>query len=236
MSVTFLDPQRFAAGPAGILAQAVLWLHAPTYSGSGNWLNLGTAGAALDAVASGSPTFNTDHFTLNGTSQYFEVPDDPLLDFAANESFTVLCVAAQATYTASRIMVAKKNTSGSGDSGYYIRNDATTPALVQVQINGTVNGEKTVTSVASRADGARTAAVLLRNVTADTLGAGVGGSVTTSNDTTGGTGPTNALPLRIGRFSGAATSYCAMDVYDVAVWRTNLSTANLAAIAAYLGA
>lgn len=74
---------------SGLLGGAVVLLQAKNYSGSGNWLDESSNGH--DATLVGSPTHSTDHFVLNGTSQYFTVADHDDLDFNA-QSFTVMAV------------------------------------------------------------------------------------------------------------------------------------------------
>lgn len=76
------------------------WWDATTYSGSGNLLNLGTGGNALDATIGVNffgPVFDTDHFIISendaqsngGTSWGITVPYNTLLNFDTNDTFTI---------------------------------------------------------------------------------------------------------------------------------------------------
>lgn len=71
-------------------ATAELALRALSYSGSGNWLD--ESGNGHQAVPVGSPIWNGDRFTFNGTvGQYFSLGD--VLDQGVDNSFTVVAVA-----------------------------------------------------------------------------------------------------------------------------------------------
>jgi hypothetical protein len=69
-----------ASNPGGsLLATMVGWWDALTYSGSGNLLNKGTAGASGDMVPAGgsaSPTFSTNHFVFDGVNDFMSNATD----------------------------------------------------------------------------------------------------------------------------------------------------------------
>jgi hypothetical protein len=78
-------------------------------------------------------------------------------------------------------------------------------------------------------------ASLTRDIATGTIAARVNGTGTTAS----GTGVTatlaNSEVMRIGRLSGAGTSYADMELLAAMVFRRALSAAELSAIAAYYG-
>lgn len=74
-----------------ILAGMLGWWDTSDYV-SGNWVNRGTAGSALDFIRGAStanPAFTAGEWVLDGVDDYLYVPSSPILDIAANESATL---------------------------------------------------------------------------------------------------------------------------------------------------
>lgn len=107
------------------LADAVLWLDAGRYSGSGSWLNLGTGGSALDAALPGgaaNPKFlahtgeNYMYVPLVGSVNLISVPHAANLDASAALEIIVRVRADDYTAGNYQVLVSKRN--GTGTLGY----------------------------------------------------------------------------------------------------------------------
>jgi len=148
---------------AATLASCIAWYDVPNYSGSGNLLNSGTGGSALDMVASGGPTFGSSKFTMDGTDDLFTCANNALLNIAAGEQFCLGIVASMsAGMTSGDYIVAK---GANGVQGYNIRVLSTPDTMVgafqasdgQLVNTGTasalVTGQKRLFFVSGRAAG-----------------------------------------------------------------------------------
>lgn len=112
-----------------ISATLVIDLDASTYSGSGNWLD--STANNNDAVADGSPTFNSgggDYFDLDGgsttgpgTNDSFYVADDASLDTMTEMSVEmwVNIDSVQGTSTSPNVLYAKRTSSSNGYIGFF---------------------------------------------------------------------------------------------------------------------
>jgi hypothetical protein len=169
---------------------------------------------------------------LLGTDDYMEVADNALLDFGASDSFTVLAVYRPwATLATNVTRVAKKANTTAATQGWLLGSDGTTGSLPRLQSGDGAAG-------ASATGPARTAGTLtvtagVRNVTADTLTTYMNGAAGTpvADPTTGSLA--NADALRIGRLSGAGTSYSDFELVAVAVFRRALTAAEISAVSTY---
>lgn len=215
---------------ASALDRCELLLQALNYSGSGDWLD--ESGNGHDATPVGSPTFDTDHFVLNGTSQGFFIADDPLLDFAAGDSFTIMVRASQAdaTPTTYEALINKK---GSGSvPGWGIDHGNGALNLVAVIHDGT---SLVADNSANTSNDTPYVVIARRDVAADDLEAGLDGTMSASPtaDTTTGT-LANAVNLSIGYRNVTASQWLTGDIYAVALWREALSDAEITEASATL--
>ncbi len=164
---------------------------------------------------------------LLGTDDYFEVPDDALLDFSESEDFTIVAVVRMhATPTSGGRILSKE----SATAGWYLSTNGTTyqPSFVITDgtITRTANGSTETAGTLVLLGGVRSAAANIYAVNGSTLG-----SATTDTTTTT---LANASVLRVGR-NANGTNYADMELLAVAVYRSALTTNDLSAIKAYFG-
>ena len=203
-----------------------------------------TSGAATSFVATSGQTITVNRSAtgrktvlvtrpiwLHGTDDYLEIPDNPLLDFAAGESFTVIAVArVWATSVTNGVLVSKVNlgllptpgwqlyTEGSAISKFLV-GDATNFSFVA----GSTSGLQNLTTL-----------IGIRNVAADTVGAAANNvTPTTANEATSGT-IANSDPVRVGTGVGGNSPIDA-EIVAVIVLRRAATTAEIAAIVSYYG-
>jgi hypothetical protein len=207
-----------------VIDAAVLLLRANRYSGSGNWLD--ESGNGYDAVPSGSPTWDGEKFTLNGSTQWFTIADDPgFADYLDAQSFTlvVVCASNDHTTTTPRCLFDNKE-ADSGTIGFSIyersnRVDATVRGVsAQKYVNSSdVAALGVQVSYALRKNGTTNTQLLVDGVVRSTS-AGAAGNIAVAN------------PTRIGA-SGAsdpAVRWFNGDIYGAALWRSALSDADIA--------
>jgi hypothetical protein len=167
---------------------------------------------------------------LFGTDDYMEVPDNALLGFGASDSFTAVVVNRQPSITVSQVMLAKKSSNAAANAGWAVRN-ATTGTGVGVIVADGVNQGGAGTSTS------RTAGVL--DVIASVFPGDTDAGITYINGAAGAAGATvlgsiaNADALRVGRYSGAGTSYADMEFVAAAIFRRALSLSEINTLTTY---
>jgi hypothetical protein len=168
---------------------------------------------------------------LLGTDDFFQVADNDLLDFGTTDSFTLVAVVRDWSTSATlHSWIAKKTAVYSASSaGYWLGRDTGSAAMA------IADGTAQATDLQSISAGALMVASLTRDIATGTIAARVNGTGTTAS----GTGVTatlaNSEVMRIGRLSGAGTSYADMELLAAMVFRRALTAAELSAIAAYYG-
>jgi len=168
---------------------------------------------------------------LFGTDDYMEVADNDLLDFGASDSFTVVAVVRQWATFALDAVVAKKGGFGSASTGWTVYSSSSPYLRIA---DGTNQPEST--SASSPSSGQLAVITGVRNVGSDALTTYLNGTPGASiTDTTTAT-LANAEVMRVGRLSGASTSYADMELLGVAIFRRALSADELTSIANYYGA
>ncbi len=162
---------------------------------------------------------------LLGTDDYFEVADHANLDFAGNESLTVVGVfrTYDKTPAANMVLVAKKDDLTTA-AGYALYND-TTGVVRALIADGALDDEDDAPAIT---DGQMFKLAGVRDVAGDdvegfTDGVGSGTPVTDSTTAT----LANALPLRIGATSGTAASFFDGEFMGAAIFREALSDAEI---------
>tara|TARA_R110000824_G_scaffold16633_9_gene68767 strand:+ start:379 stop:3546 length:3168 start_codon:yes stop_codon:yes gene_type:complete len=166
-------------------------------------------------------------YVLDGSNDYLTVPDDANLDFAADESFTLMFFGRVYDTTPSTIGIplSKRDSLGSGDVGYSLF--INTIGQVGLHIS---DGSG---SVSCRFTGGLTAgeafvATGVRNVVDDDLTFfmdGVAG--TPATDTTTGT-LANSVAFNLGADGRPATFFGPGEFFGAALWREALSDADVA--------
>lgn len=220
----------------GILDSATLLLRATSYAGTAAWMDL--SGNGLNAqfgdgsTSSTFPVYAGDHFTFDG-SQYFEIGDNALLDFGLSDSFTVLIDAETSDVTPASYMplAGKQLTLGAANTGYllYLQTDGNVYAYIADGSTATFD------NVGGPANDTRFAAALRRSVSADQVEAFFDGSGSGSPATDGSTATlANSQPFTIGTKGARTTHFFTGKIYNVAVWPSALSGADLAAAASEL--
>lgn len=167
---------------------------------------------------------------LFGTDDYLEVADNALLDIGASDDLTAVVVSRKwgNGYTTTNGALIGKQAGGSSD-GWRLHYTTTT---VDAILDADVAITDTQTAPAA---GDRSALAFIRDATgADTVSAAVGSTFSGTSDTSTTTAA-NADALTIGRIAGASPRYVDAEIDTVAVFRTALSSSDLADIASYFG-
>jgi hypothetical protein len=186
-------------------------------------INRSTSGRKSVAVV--RPTW------LFGTDDYMEIPDNALLDFGASDSFTLVAVVRQWETMGSGVIVAKRNstlTTPATEAGWMLRQSGTGQPMIILD-DGSVIGNDT--------GGVPTAGnlvVISATRTGNDLEARVNN--TGAPTTTSAIGSAaNALPVRIGRASGAGTVYNNTEMTAVLLFRRALTAAEIGQLVTYYG-
>jgi hypothetical protein len=170
---------------------------------------------------------------LLGTDDYFEIADNALLDFGASDSFTAMIVARQWGTPTTQALLSKTDLTDSTMLGYAIFNNGTPQGANRF---GDGTNRQLVSDGMSIVLADLKLRAMVRNTAADNHLSYIGTTAgATGTDTTTGT-LSNSLPLRIGRLSGAQTSYAEMEVVAVLLFRRDLTAAEISQLAAYYGA
>ena len=178
----------------------------------------------INRATSGRKTAVVDRpLFLFGTDDYMEVADNDLLDFGAGQAFTVVAAYRNQANLASTNIIAKRT--GDTAAGWNIRHGGTATTHVGLWGDGAANSTTTLASAATA--GPLTVAVLRRDAAG--LGA-VGNAAGFGSGVTGNSNTSNAEAMRIGRLSGAGTSYDDMEFLGAAVFRRALSDAEIAQV------
>lgn len=186
----------------------------------------------FSAHTSGYPNVIVDHscWLMNRAGDYFSRADNPLLDVLAADSFTVITINRfwQIT-TAPQVQVAKR-ASGGTTQGWSIVTDQSGIATGGGS-DGVGNGnDLRGGALVGRLDAVST----VRSVTADRVYTRRDQATTTgtSDSTTGSWA--NAEEVRIGRYSGAGTTYAGGQIFAVAMWKRALTVAEITQAVTYL--
>ncbi len=204
------------------LASVEVLLQGKNYSGSGNWLD--ESGNSHDATPVDTPTFRSDHFVLNGSSQYLEIADHDNLDFADGEDFTAMVALRSYTVTGGQDTILAKRTTTSGSAGtvgWLLRlNNAAVGIILDDGVTAPSDANTLIINQYAVVVGRRDDTTPEVEAFLDGVGSGSPG--------TGNAGDlTNAEVIRIGAKSGAAGNYFNGEIYAVALWRALLTDAEI---------
>jgi hypothetical protein len=216
-----------SAASTALMRQSVFWVDAATRSVA--QINRSSSGRKSVAVA--KPVW------LLGTDDFFEVPDNALLDFGASDSFTVVAVVRQwATPVNFGRYVEKRQ--GGDLAGYGVLALGTTLGRQYLTIDAGPNGTDTSSGALNTFTAGQLVAISgVRDTVADTIRSFNNGLATAStavtDTTTGSLANTGAL-----RIGGSSTGFGNQDFecYAVAVFRRALTATELSSIAEYYGA
>jgi hypothetical protein len=203
-----------------------LWLDPAAISGS-TWPDI--SGNGLNATLVNSPTVGTHssgraQVSFNGTTQYAEIADNALLDFALADSFTFVIVSQHASFATNDVLVAKKAGRTSGSAGYMLRNGGSTAAQPVFHICDATNQVNSTTPTAGphRSTGVLQMQTMVADRAADQVRSYIGTTaVLTQTDTMTGTSA-NTQPFRVACDSSGA-DFTAMDVIAVLVYAQALT-------------
>jgi hypothetical protein len=167
---------------------------------------------------------------LFGTDDYMEVANDALINFGAADSFTVLAIARNWNRTLiNRPYLAKRtaNVLAATESGWTVGNNQT---LATTRIgDGTNTVSRDLTNVTA---GEIEVLAVVRNKADSSLVLFRNSSPTAPvTDTTGDL--SNSEVMRVGRLSGAGTSYIDMEFIAAAVFRRALTANEITALTTY---
>ena len=167
---------------------------------------------------------------LFGTDDYMEVADNDLLDPAAADSFSVVAVLRRwgDGYASGAGIIVGKQSAGGSTTGWRLGFDTTD---VFAFSDGAVQSYQTQTKEA-----AGTLHLLggVKDEAGDTVGVSKGSTITTATDITTGSMNSSTV-MQIGRYANATSFYVDAELVAVAVFRTALSSSDLADIASYFG-
>lgn len=191
------------------------------------------ATVTINRSATGRKTVLVDrNVWLFGTDDYLEIPDNDLLDFGADDKFTLMIVARKWGTSTGQQLLAKTDSQASSMLGYGIQIDTTTSTVYRLPLLGDGTTRRFDASESVTA-GDMYVIVGVR----DKAGSGLSGYVNNftnaaTSDTSTGT-LANSEVFRVGRLSGSGTSYFDGEVVAVAVWRRALTADEIALVTQY---
>lgn len=198
------------------------------YSGAGNWLNDGTAGA-IPLIATGGITFTTDHFTFNGTTGVFNTSGDSYDIPNKLNDFTVGLVMSYITTATATGFIAGKGTGV--NSGYHTQMNGVSRAPLILVRDASAN---TPSALASTAPAVGQKFLLTAGGTAAGLVfCGVDTTVVTGTDSRTASSD-NSLVFHVSG-SNTGTNVIPFDVYCVFIKNGPMTNQNRLDVMAYHG-
>ena len=200
-----------------------------------------TSGAATSFTATTGQTVTINRSTsgrktvavvapcwLLGTDDFLSVPDNPLLDFTASDSFTIIAVLRQwNTPTSTGYYLGKWN----GAAGWVLASNGT--ALQGLAYVSDASGHAAQQNTSTFTAGALTTLSARLDRTAATIVPGYNTTFSVGSSTSAVGDTSNALDFNIGRKPTAGTSYQDFELVAVAVFRRALTAAEISAISTY---
>jgi hypothetical protein len=208
-----------------LLSTAVFWID-PARSSQEMAINRSTA-AGKKAVAVTRPTW------LFGTNSYMEVPDNDLLDFGANQDYTVLAIVNTfGTPSTNEVFVGK---GVYGNIGVSLAQNATSPNIAYQSGSPFAANYSYLTTTSVTGSrllaGGRSGSAAFGYADNTPLSYGGGASGGSQN-----LDVSDAYPLRIGANGGVtANAYANFELLAVAIFRRALTSTEIAAINTYYG-
>ena len=206
---------------ATVISRCELLMQGSNYSGSGNWLDEINS---HDAVITNA-TFDTDHFVFDADGEFMTITDAAGIDFAADDSFTILVrLRVDAGQATSDRILAKKSAFAQGYSLSWGNTSTRLDASIGdgSEINDR-SAESAITDNVIHVVGMVRDQGAGDDLTAFVDGAGSGSPTA---DSTTGTLAT-ATDLFIGKKGYDNTNYFDGDIFAIAIWREALSDADV---------
>lgn len=171
---------------------------------------------------------------LLSTDDFFEILDNPLLDFTNSENFTAIAIVRMhATLSTNRIFLSKRL--APNYEGYSLSNYAGATNMTADLDEGPSAPDETHTST-PWTNANLVVATLRRTKSSELIEVGVNNTFASAS-TTGLTNTfENASPLSIGRIDAAAGLYADFELYAAAIYRKALTNAEIASIVRYWNA
>lgn len=223
--------------PAALLASMVGWWDAPTYSGLGNLLNLGTAGAVGDMIpgaTTAAPTFTTDHFTFDGVDDLMMTAGDVnAFDAPAKNAgtFSFGAVIRLPATAPLNFGIYFGKLGGAGAGGWFVCANGTTYANSAQVLDASLSGPAPVSAASSAGTKVLFAGVLPND---GNLLAYLNAASVSAADIRSASASSNAVQTGFGR-SSTGTSPQKFDLYAAFVHQGFLTAPQLQSICTYYG-
>lgn len=200
------------------------------------WIDAGrTAAAQINRSTTGRKSVAcADCIWLLGTDDFFEVADNPLLDFDQGEDFTLLSLVRVWDFQGTNdSLIAKSSSNTAGAAGYGLATGGTNPLTTTARLGDGSTGASV--STLARVPSRLVAVWAWRDTPTGTLHIALNNAASTSTPdlTTGNSA--NSLALRLGALSGTASEFLDGEVKSTAIWRRTLTASERAAVNNYYG-
>jgi len=200
------------------------------------WIDAGrTAAAQINRSTTGRKSVAcADCIWLLGTDDFFEVADNPLLDFDQVEDFTLLSLVRVWDFQGTNdALIAKSSSNTAGAAGYGLATGGSDPLTTTARLGDGSTGASV--STLARVPSRLVAVWAWRDTPTGTLHISLNNAPSTSTPdlTTGNSG--NSLALRLGALSGTASEFLNGELKSTAIWRRTLTASERAAVNNYYG-
>lgn len=202
-----------------VLDSATAFWRGVDYPGTGTAWSDGS-GNGHDATIIGAPTWNSEgFFTLNGTDQYFTIPDHN--DLECDGPFTVVAVVRAASLASIQSPVAKRTNGAPSSAGWFL--ETATDGRTRGSISdGTSQDQASPTNPIvvgqiHTVGFVYTSQTKLENIL-DWAGNGADTAISVVDANV-----VNALALSIGARNAGAAGFWNGDIYGVGIWRSALT-------------
>lgn len=226
-----------AATGIALLSTFPAFWNGNVYSGSGAWLNQGTAGAALNlalGAATAAPTFVGDHWVFDGVDDTMSTPDNAALNFGGT-AFTVGAVLSfPSTPALAQNIVCRKK---AAIAGYQLTLSSVTQSGFTFALADASGSHFPAASTASGVPNATkkhiTGTRVFQGSPITAYINGVAG--TPATDTTTAAGVDNTGVFFVGS-NNVPAAFLQMDLYGLYLTPTVITAQNMADIGAYFNA
>jgi hypothetical protein len=200
------------------------------------WIDAGrTAAAQINRSTTGRKSVAcADCIWLLGTDDFFEVADNPLLDFDQGEDFTLMSLVRVWDFQGTNdSLIAKSSSNTAGAAGYGLATGGSDPLTTTARLGDGSTGASV--STLARVPSRLVAVWAWRDTPTGTLHISLNNAASTSTPdlTTGNSG--NSLALRLGALSGTASEFLNGELKSTAIWRRTLTASERAAVNNYYG-
>jgi hypothetical protein len=219
---------HYQTGPTAasnaLLSESVWWIDASRTAAA--QINRSTTGRKSVACA--------DCVWLLGTDDFFEVADNPLLDFDQGEDFTLMSLVRVWDFQGTNdSLIAKSSSNTPGAAGYGLATGGIDPLTTTARLGDGSTGASV--STLARVPSRLVAVWAWRDTATGLLHVALNNDAgsSTADLTTGNSA--NSLALRLGALSGVASEFLDGELKSTAIWRRKLTAAERAAVNTYYG-